>query len=145
MSTFSSFHRKNIEETINTYTVEKVLKTLWRSVDIFFVDLDTKGRLLRVVWTILRLVLILASLYFFICSLDFLSSAFRLLGGKEFKIIFPRYIYIMAEFVFLGGLFGVYRPTREFFTHMETSPLPVKGCKFWPKLGTHGHWTVRVL
>ena len=29
-------------------------------------------------------------------------------------------------------LFGVYSPTREFFTHMETSPLPVKGCKFWP-------------
>ena len=27
-------------------------------------------------------------------------------------------------------LCGVYRPTREFFTHMETSPLPVKGCKF---------------
>ena len=27
-------------------------------------------------------------------------------------------------------LFGVYRPTQEFFTHMETSPLPAKGCKF---------------
>ena len=36
----------------------------------------------------------------------------------------------------------VYRPTREFFTHMETSLLPVK---FWPVLGTHGHWAVRVL
>ena len=35
--------------------------------------------------------------------------------------------------------FGVYRPTREFFTHMETSPLPVKGCKFLPMLGTHGN------
>ena len=31
----------------------------------------------------------------------------------------------------------VYRPTREFFTHMETSPLPMKGCKFWPMLCTH--------
>ena len=30
------------------------------------------------------------------------------------------------------------RPTR-----METSPLPVKGCKFWPMLGTHGYWEVR--
>ena len=28
-------------------------------------------------------------------------------------------------------LYGVSRPTREFFTHMETSPLPVNGCKFW--------------
>ena len=27
-------------------------------------------------------------------------------------------------------LFGVYHPTQEFFTQMETSPLPVKGCKF---------------
>ena len=27
-------------------------------------------------------------------------------------------------------------PTREFFTHLETSPLPVKGCKFWPVLDT---------
>ena len=33
-------------------------------------------------------------------------------------------------------------PTQEFFTNMEISPLPVKGCKFWPMLGTHGHWAV---
>ena len=26
-------------------------------------------------------------------------------------------------------LFGVFRPTQEFFTHLETSPLPVKVCK----------------
>ena len=38
-------------------------------------------------------------------------------------------------------LFVVFRPTQEFLTHRETSPLPVKGCKFWP----HGHWAVRVL
>ena len=25
---------------------------------------------------------------------------------------------------------GVYRPTREFLTHMDTSPLPMKGWKF---------------
>ena len=34
---------------------------------------------------------------------------------------------------------GFFSPTRDFFTRMETSPLPVKGCKFWPMLGTHGH------
>ena len=28
---------------------------------------------------------------------------------------------------------------------METPPLPVKGCKFWPKLCTYNHWAVRVL
>ena len=29
-----------------------------------------------------------------------------------------------------------------FFTHMETSPLPVKGCKIWPRFRTHGYWSV---
>ena len=31
-------------------------------------------------------------------------------------------------------LFVVFRPTREYFTHMETSPLPVKVFKCWPML-----------
>ena len=31
------------------------------------------------------------------------------------------------------------------FTDALMSPLPVKGCKFWPMLGCHGHWAVRVL
>ena len=42
-------------------------------------------------------------------------------------------------------LFGVFRPALEFFTHLETSPMPVKGCKFWPMLGTYVHWATRVL
>ena len=29
-------------------------------------------------------------------------------------------------------------------TYMEMSPLPVKGYKFWPILGNHGHWALRV-
>ena len=47
------------------------------------------------------------------------------------------YIYVLDLF---GCLFGVYRSTREFFTHIMTSPLPVKGCQFGPipMLGTHG-------
>ena len=31
-----------------------------------------------------------------------------------------------------------------FSTHLETSPLLVKGCKFWHMLGTYGLWAVRV-
>ena len=55
-------------------------------------------------------------------------------------------MYIRFEvFVCSFRLFWAYRPTRKFFTHMETSPLPVKGCKFLPMLGTHGHWAVTVL
>ena len=42
-------------------------------------------------------------------------------------------------------LFGVYGLTQEFFTHMETSSLPVNGCKFSTLLGTRGHWAVRDL
>ena len=40
--------------------------------------------------------------------------------------------------IFVWG--GLLRPTWEFFTHLETSPLLVKSCKFWPILGSHGHW-----
>ena len=47
----------------------------------------------------------------------------------------------IVMFVCLGG---VYRPTREFFTHMETSPLPVKAANFdlcsWPSLMAIEQW-----
>jgi hypothetical protein len=31
----------------------------------------------------------------------------------------------------IDWLFIVLRPAQEYFTYMETSPLPVKGCKIW--------------
>ena len=40
-------------------------------------------------------------------------------------------------------VFFIFCPTWEFFPHMEMSPLPVKGCIFWPLLSTDGHWAVR--
>ncbi|XP_022084689.1 sodium-dependent phosphate transport protein 2A-like isoform X2 [Acanthaster planci] len=47
-------------------------------------DLTTRGKVRRVLveW-LLKPLCILALLYLFICSLDLMSSAFRLLGGKE--------------------------------------------------------------
>ena len=33
--------------------------------------------------------------------------------------------------------------STEFFTHLETSTLPEKRCKFWPLHVTYGHWAVR--
>lgn len=48
----------------------------------FFTELDTIGKIKRVTWLTARIVLFLCLLYMFICSLSFLSSAFRLLGGK---------------------------------------------------------------
>ena len=41
--------------------------------------------------------------------------------------------------------FGVFRPTRKVFTPLETSPLPVMGCKFWRMFGMYGYLAVRVL
>jgi len=49
---------------------------------LFFLELDTSGKVQRVAVTFLKIVLLLGLLYMFICSLSFLSSAFRLLGGK---------------------------------------------------------------
>ena len=36
-------------------------------------------------------------------------------------------------------MFGDFRPTREFFTHMETLQLPVKGYKFHPYSAFNGY------
>ncbi|XP_068583178.1 solute carrier family 34 member 2a [Cebidichthys violaceus] len=44
--------------------------------------LDTRGKVLRVLVSVGKLILLLGFLYIFICSLDVLSSAFQLVGGK---------------------------------------------------------------
>uniref|UniRef100_A0A3B3Z720 Sodium-dependent phosphate transport protein 2B n=1 Tax=Periophthalmus magnuspinnatus TaxID=409849 RepID=A0A3B3Z720_9GOBI len=51
-------------------------------------ELDTRGKVMRVLTGILKLVLLLGLLYLFICSLDVLSSAFQLVGGKAAGDIF---------------------------------------------------------
>ncbi|XP_034036446.1 solute carrier family 34 member 2b [Thalassophryne amazonica] len=51
-------------------------------------ELDTKGKILRVLTAFLKLVVLLGLLYLFICSLDVLSSAFQLVGGKAAGDIF---------------------------------------------------------
>uniref|UniRef100_A0A3Q2QI38 Solute carrier family 34 member 2a n=1 Tax=Fundulus heteroclitus TaxID=8078 RepID=A0A3Q2QI38_FUNHE len=50
--------------------------------------LDTKGKVQRVVVSVLKFVILLGLLYMFICSLDILSSAFQLVGGKPAGDIF---------------------------------------------------------
>uniref|UniRef100_A0A669E588 Sodium-dependent phosphate transport protein 2B n=1 Tax=Oreochromis niloticus TaxID=8128 RepID=A0A669E588_ORENI len=57
-------------------------------VSFLLTDLDTKGKILRVLTAILKLVLLLGLLYMFICSLDVLSSAFQLVGGRAAGDIF---------------------------------------------------------
>ena len=51
----------------------------------------------------------------------------------------------LKSFICFVYLFEVICLTLDFFTHSETSPVPVKGCKFWHMLGTYGHWAVSVL
>ena len=64
-----------------------------------------------------------------------------LLVTKDLKHI---ELTVILTFKQVGLLFRVFRPTREYFTHLDTSPLPVKGYKFRPILSAHGHYAVRV-
>ena len=53
------------------------------------------------------------------------------LNSLYFQSLYPCYqdtVWIWHSFVVCLGL-----------THIETPPLPVKGCKLWPILGTYGH------
>jgi hypothetical protein len=40
----------------------------------------------------------------------------------------PIYLFCLLYYM-VGWLFIVLRSAQEYFTYMETSPLPVKGCK----------------
>ncbi|KRY70016.1 Sodium-dependent phosphate transport protein 2A [Trichinella pseudospiralis] len=44
-------------------------------------DLSTKTKIQKIIRTIILLILLLACLYFFICSLDLMTDGFKLLGG----------------------------------------------------------------
>ena len=43
----------------------------------------SKSKPFEIILVTVKLILILVSLYFFVCSLSFLSDSFRLLGGKN--------------------------------------------------------------
>ena len=47
-----------------------------------------------------------------------------------FLLIKIRSYCLMLKLYCFVCLFGLFRPTREFFIHMERSPFVVKGCKF---------------
>ncbi|KAM6963075.1 solute carrier family 34 member 2b [Aplochiton taeniatus] len=51
-------------------------------------ELDTKGKVIRVLSAIVKFTLLVGLLYMFVCSLDVLSSAFQLVGGKAAGDIF---------------------------------------------------------
>ncbi|XP_028831592.1 solute carrier family 34 member 2a [Denticeps clupeoides] len=51
-------------------------------------ELNTKAKILRVVTSVGKIILLVGFLYMFVCSLDILSSAFQLVGGKVAGDIF---------------------------------------------------------
>ncbi|XP_060069023.1 sodium-dependent phosphate transport protein 2B-like [Ylistrum balloti] len=53
-----------------------------------FKEMNGNEKVVFVLWVILRIILFLGFLYLFVCSLDFLSSAFRLLGGHAAGEVF---------------------------------------------------------
>ncbi|XP_078534498.1 sodium-dependent phosphate transport protein 2B-like [Lissotriton helveticus] len=54
-------------------------------------ELDTKGRILAVLRGIAKFLILIGLLYLFVCSLDVLSSAFQLVGGKAAGDIFKNH------------------------------------------------------
>ena len=58
----------------------------WRH--FFSLELTIGGKVKLVGRTLMKIVCLLGLLYLFICSLNFLSSAFRLLGGKTAGKVF---------------------------------------------------------
>ena len=69
-------------------------------------------------------------------SARFLSAVITLMIGS---------LHLFCNVCLFVSLFVVYRSTREFFTQLETSSLPVRGFQFWPMLSILGLWAVRVL
>ena len=55
------------------------------------------------------------------------SSTYFVLGVNRVRYFS---LFLFTEQVFVWWVF--FCLTRDFFTHMGTSPLPVKGCKSWP-------------
>jgi len=51
-------------------------------------DLTIPGKIVRILWIAVRLILVLGVLYFFVCSLDVLQDAFQLLGGRSAGSLF---------------------------------------------------------
>ncbi|XP_061682119.1 sodium-dependent phosphate transport protein 2B-like [Syngnathoides biaculeatus] len=65
-----------------------------KDVGVKWSDLDTRGKIMRVLTAIVKLALLLGLLYLFICSLDVLSSAFQLVGGKAAGDIFKENVIL---------------------------------------------------
>ena len=59
-------------------------------------------------------------------SINYTEAPQSLKREAQISLLLNAHEYIMLLFVCLS----CFRPTREFSTHVETSPLPMKRCKF---------------
>ena len=69
-------------------------------------------------------------------------------ASKSIEILHYACIYlesnVMYYIYYCMFIWSLSAHSREFFTPLETSPLPVKGCKCWLMFGTYDHWAERV-
>ena len=62
--------------------------------------MTTKAKILRVMINIAKILGVIGFLYLFICSLDLLSSAFKLIGGKTAgNVAFYRDFHVQAIYL----------------------------------------------
>ncbi|KRX84827.1 Sodium-dependent phosphate transport protein 2A [Trichinella sp. T6] len=64
-------------------------------------DLSTKTKIQKIIRTIILLILLLACLYFFICSLDLMTDGFKLLGGHTIADAFRSNIILKSPVAIL--------------------------------------------
>ena len=64
----------------------------------------------------------------------------RYIAKMSYSLYSVIFLVCLSLFVCLGFIVPL-----ENISLMEMSPIRVKGCKFWPMLGTRCHWAVRVL
>ena len=69
-----------------------------------------------------------------VCLLLFLLFEIIYQGNMMIPIFFNK-IYTFLHFLFV---YVVCRPSQQWFTHMETVLLPMRGCRVTPMVGSYG-------
>lgn len=91
----------------------------------FSSELDCCGKIVRLLLILIKVSFFLAFLYLFICSLDFLSSAFKLLGGKSIlQLPLSNYDWSLVLYSVIMTIF---------VTHLNNCSTTLYCCSTWIK------------
>ena len=86
-------------------------RDIFRIHALFFLSTDRSicGKIFVIIVILVKIALVLGFLYIFVCSLDFLSSAFRLLGGKLWRHKNPyyRHTILSVKHVYKALLYAI--------------------------------------